>query len=55
LPVHPKDFGTAAVALSGVIIAKTKSKSGRECKTDLPSLVKDRMQSDLKLIQKSST
>jgi hypothetical protein len=53
-PVNPKDFGTAAVVFSGVIIAKTKSKLGRECKTDLPALFKDWMQSGFKLIQKTS-
>jgi GDPmannose 4,6-dehydratase len=32
--------------------AKARTKLGWECKYDLPALVKDMMQSDLKLMQK---
>ena len=52
LAVDPKYFRPTEVDLLIGDPTKARTKLGWECKYDLPSLVKDMMQSDLKLMQK---
>ena len=52
LAVDPKYFRPTEVDLLIGDPTKAKTKLGWECKYDLPALVKDMMQSDLKLMQK---
>ena len=52
LAVDPKYFRPTEVDLLIGDPTKAKTKLGWECKYDLPSLVKEMMQSDLKLMQK---
>jgi GDPmannose 4,6-dehydratase len=52
LAVDPKYFRPTEVDLLIGDPAKARTKLGWECKYDLPALVKDMMQSDLKLMQK---
>jgi len=52
LAVDPKYFRPTEVDLLIGDPTKAKTKLGWECKYDLPDLVKDMMQSDLKLMQK---
>ena len=54
LAVDPKYFRPTEVDLLIGDAAKAKEKLGWECKYDLQDLVKDMMQSDLKLMQKDS-
>jgi GDPmannose 4,6-dehydratase len=52
LAVDPKYFRPTEVDLLIGDPTKARTKLGWECKYDLPALVKDMMQSDLKLMQK---
>jgi GDPmannose 4,6-dehydratase len=53
LAVDPKYFRPTEVDLLIDDLAKARTKLGWECKYDLQALVKDIMQSDLKLMQDS--
>ncbi len=52
LAVDPKYFRPTEVDLLIGDPTKAKTKLGWECKYDLPALVKEMMQSDVKLMQK---